>query len=217
MTGAKERHQDQIYGIIDKDYHSLVGDDFSSIPNLVMTEENDIEMHLFSSPAFDKFVEVCCSEDKIKALGDYRELILQAAACIGVYRFISYRGKYGFVFENIDIKSVVDKDTLILDEDKFLNLLFAHTRTKGKEVRIDQTSLKEEADQIKDNYTPNELCRGHDVIDIISLAMQKKFATNNARVFTPEIVYTHLVMGFSTEYLVETMIYRRICHSEETA
>lgn len=207
---AAELGLKQIWGIIDRDYHDFANEDYSTVKNLLLTDENDVEMMMFMSPAFEKFLFRCSTEDKTSKYSDLREPILNAAARIGVFRMISYREKLGLVFGGIKIGKIVDRNTLDVDVERLLNQVYAHTRENEIEIEIKPNELKALATEEIDKYSKQLLCRGHDVMDILSIAMQRVYGSNDAQTYSAEIVSSHLFMGYIPDYLHYTTMYRKL-------
>jgi len=198
-----------ILGIIDRDYHLLLNDGIIDTPNLLLTDENDIEMMLFYSSAFDRFLSIIGSKEKLEAYNDCRKVIIGTASKIGLIRFLSLKNSYNLYFDNFELKTVVDKETLTIDVNKLVVKVLARTRSARKPVAIGLEAIISAFDDNYCKYQPQCLCNGHDVCDIICIALQKCFGTVNANEYTAEDVFTHLLMGYSFESFQNMPMYKK--------
>lgn len=210
ISKAQQEGYTNILGIIDKDYHCLINDGVVEHNQLLFTDNNDIEMMLFNSTAFEKFLAVCGSRTKIEVHANPREPILNAACCIGALRAISLQNKYYFHFDGFECKDFVNKNTLVPDRNKLIEKIIQRTRSKGTLITVTDEILKEQIEGFCQTYCSHELCNGHDVLDILSIAMTKLYATASSNQYNSESIFNYLLVGYTAEEFQKSELYRKL-------
>ena len=210
ISQAQKEEFVQLLGIIDKDYHVINKDEITESKQLAFTDMNDIEMMLFMSKAYDKFLKICGSESKLKVCPDTRAIILSAAFFVGVLRSISLKNQYCFNFDGIECKDFVDKNNLILNLDKLVEKIIQRTRSNGTTVTVSNEEVKRIILITKEDKKAEEYCNGHDVMDIIGIAMTKVFASASSKEYSPEVIFNYLLMGYTSEEFQKSKMYDKI-------
>lgn len=207
---AQKEGYTKILGIIDRDYHSLIQDGVTENNQLLFTDYNDIEMMLFHSQSFDKFLIVCADENKLKALDDPRMPILSAASYIGALRAISLANHFNFHFDKFECKDFVNRNTLSVDCKQLIEKITQRTRSKGIQVTISNEELETQVKSFIKEHNIGVLCNGHDVLDILSIAMVKLYASYSANQYAPDALFDYLLMGYSTEEFQKSELYIKL-------
>ena len=207
---AKASDFSQIVGIIDKDYHEIIRDGVTPSDQLLFTDANDIEMMLFFSGAFDKFLKVCGSSDKVQAIQDPRAIVETAAFPIGALRILSLSKGYCFCFDGLSLKDFVDKNDLTVDVDKMINTVVQRTRSKGTKVLVAEADIKDNVTRIMSSEKQENCCNGHDVFDIICIAMTKLFASSSSKTYSSEDIFQYLLVGYPKEEFFQTTLYNSL-------
>lgn len=210
ISQAQKEEFVQLLGIIDKDYHVINKDEITESKQLAFTDMNDIEMMLFMSKAYDKFLKICGSESKLKVCPDTRAIILSVAFFVGVLRSISLKNQYCFNFDGIECKDFVDKNNLILNLDKLVEKIIQRTRSNGTTVTVSNEEVKRIILITKEDKKAEEYCNGHDVMDIIGIAMTKVFASASSKEYSPEVIFNYLLMGYTSEEFQKSKMYDKI-------
>jgi hypothetical protein len=207
---AREENYTKVLGIIDKDYHYINNDGIVPNEQLLITDDNDIEMMLFNSTAYDKFLEVCGQENKLKLFDDKRLKILEAAFPIGAFRSISLANNYCLCFDGFDYKSVMDRENLSIDVEKLIKKIIQRTCSKGKKVNLNKEKIINQISLIKSDKNITSYCNGHDILDMICIAMTKLYATASANEYNPTTIFNYLLMGYSFNEFKETSLHKEI-------
>lgn len=207
---ARKNNFTKALGIIDKDYHYVNNDGIVPNEQLLFTDDNDIEMMLFNSTAYDKFLEVCGKENKLKLYDDKRLMVLEAAFPIGAFRSISLANNYCLCFDGFDYKSITDKNSLFVDVEKLVTKIVERTCSKGNKVIINKEEIINQISLIKSNKIITSYCNGHDVLNILCIAMTKLYATASANDYTPTAIFNYLLMGYSFNEFKKTSLHREI-------
>ena len=207
---AKDSKFTQIVGIIDRDYHEIVGDGVVPSDQLLFTDAKDIEMMLFLSGAFDKFLRVCGSCDKVEAIQNPRAIIEAAAFPVGALRILSLSKGYCFCFDGLSLRDFVDKNNLSVDIDKMISVVVQRTISKGSRVTVAEKEIKDDVLKIISSENQANCCNGHDVFDLICLAMTKLFATSSSKAFSSEDIFQYLLVGYPKEDFFQTSLYNSL-------
>ena len=95
-----------------------------------------------------------------------------------------------------------------VDANRLVELVCARTCSNGTAVKS-----REILSQYKDEFVSSlkdECINGHDVLNIVCIAMQKVFATNQATWFSEKNVFTHLLMGYGNVEFGKTALHKSI-------
>lgn len=207
---AQEESYTNIAGIIDKDYHQLIEDTITETPQLFFTDANDIEMMLFLSSAFEKFLTVCADESKLNLQLDPRKPILTAASYLGALRAISLTEQYHFCFDGFECKDFVHRNTLVPNCKQLIEIITQRTRSKGTQVIVTNESLETCINAFIQAHSPLVLCNGHDVLDILSIAMTKLYASYSSNQYNADALFDYLLMGYTREEFQESELYKKL-------
>lgn len=194
---ANNRNVRGIAGIIDRDYHELLQDGVLSIPNIYHTDENDLELMLIFSTSFDKFISLSANAEKVRNIDECRNKIILAAAQLGSLRYISIRDGIHLSFHNMDMSKVIDKSTLSVDVNNYVNKVCNRSRTQGIIVDVPTSQLVSEMNKALSQFNPKELCNGHDTMAVLAVSLQKVYGNYNAHEYTEERLFETLSMGYN--------------------
>lgn len=211
ICAAQQEKYMEILGVIDRDYHLLINDGITESEQLIFSDDNDIEMMIFLSSSFDKFLTVCATKTKMTSLtAKPRTLVLSTASSIGALRAISLLKKYCFHFEGLNLKEFIDKDTLAPNCTLLIEKVIQRTRSRGIQVSKSLEELvSEHQDFMKSNNT-SLLCNGHDVLDILGIAMCKMFASATANQYNGDNLFDYLLVGYPSEEFQQSGLYKKM-------
>lgn len=207
---AQKESYSQIAGVIDKDYHSLLRDGVEENEQLFFTDSNDIEMMLFESSSFEKFLSVCADEHKIKDYDAPRQPILEAASRLGALRALSLVNHYNFHFDGFECKDYIDRNSLNPDCTKLVEKITQRSRSKGTSVTVTNETLSSQITAFIQQHNALCLCNGHDVLDILSIAMTRLYASASSNQYHADALFDYLLMGYSQEEFQESQLYRTL-------
>ena len=199
-----------ILGIIDKDYHLLLQDGVTESEQLFFTDCNDIEMMLFCSTSFEKFLSICADENKLKSQPDPRKTILTVASHLGALRAISLAHQYNFHFEGFECKDYVNRNTLVSDKKLLIDKIIQRTRSKGTQLNVTKETIEIEYENCIQSNNSQTLCNGHDVLDILGIAMNKVYASASANQYTSDNLFNYLLMGYTVDEFQKSELYQKL-------
>ena len=209
LLAQKERFNN-ILGIIDKDFHVLLHDGVTENNQLFFTDSNDIEMMLFNSVSLEKFLAIYADQNKLNAGGKPRNRILNAASCLGALRVVSLVNRYNLRFDGFECKDFIDRNTLLPYSKKLIKKITQRTISNGTSVSVTEEVLESQASDLMQVYYPHDLCNGHDVLDILGIAMTKCFSSLPATQYNPDTIFGYLLMGYSDNEFHETQLYNKL-------
>ncbi len=212
---ANENKMTFVLGIIDTDYHrisSKTGHIMNSIENLIYTDYHDIETMLFISNAYTKYLSVCASSKKIASILDTRAVILEKAQCIGALRLLGLENQINLWFSEMNYSKFIKRCDLSLDISALINHIVGRTNShNGQAVPL---KMKEIVTMIDDylsrGYSQYDLCNGHDILNILSIAMTSLFASKKTAECTEDSVFEGLLLAYSKEEFLNTMLAKSI-------
>lgn len=209
VAKANENNNSFLLGIIDKDFHTITsytGHKFGCIPNIVYTDYHDIEMSLFESPAFDKYIRVFGSVEKLKKVPDVKGCIYSIAEVIGALRLVSIEEDLKLKFEGLESNSYLDWRDPQIDIIQLLKVVTQRTQTTSKQklsITNEELALKIQ-DVMKRKLDRTLLCNGHDVLETLCFCMRSKFATKSSNELCEETVFRELLLAFTIEDFMRT-------------
>lgn len=208
---ANGRKVNGIAGIIDRDYHELLQDGVLRIPNIYHTDENDLELMLLCSSAFDKFISLSASTEKVNSADECRNRIIQATAQLGALRYVSIRDEIGLAFHNMDMTKFVDKSTLDVDIINYINKVCARSRSQGISLCESIPTIVAKVKEALSNFHPKQLCNGHDAMTVLAVSLQKAYGNYSTNEYSEERLFETLSMGYNMSLFSETKLFTSLC------
>ncbi|MEG4534737.1 DUF4435 domain-containing protein [Microcoleus sp. D2_18a_D3] len=196
-----------VLAVVDADFDILEGTVPLS-PNLLFTDTHDLETMLLKSPALEKVLLEHGSEDKIKSFGkDIRQTLLESAKIIGYLRWASLKFDYCLKFEDLAFKKFVDDRTLILNESELIKTV----KNNSQKLGLDETEVKARMNSLKTNAQDMwYICCGHDMIEILSIALCKALGSCNSKTVEPNVLEQNLRLAYESSYFCKTQLYAAI-------
>ena len=202
-----------VLAIVDADFDHLQNTTVTS-PNLLRTDTHDLETMLIKSPAFDKVIVMFGSEEKIIKFGrDLRTTLLESSKSVGYLRWVSQSDGLNLKFEGIDFKNFIDNQTIQISEIK----LIKEVKNKSKAYSLENEDLQKRLTNKKNSsHNPWQVCCGHDLVEILSIALRKAIGSNrdidvkansDDRKNTLENI---LLLAYEENYFHQTQLYLEI-------
>jgi hypothetical protein len=196
-----------VLAIVDADFDRLMPPTYLS-PNLLLTDTHDLETMLIQSPALEKVLFEFGSEKKIEEFGrDVRQTLLDAGTSIGYLLFISRSRLLNLKFEGISFSKFIDEHSLVIDENAFLQ----EVRNKSQAFGLSIQDLQQDLTQQKNaGFDPWQVCCGHDLIQILSIGLQKALGTKNSTEVKQDILERSLRLAYEKVDFLGTQLYSDI-------
>ena len=212
-----------ILAIIDSDFSRLDSDcnrldnDCSRLDssepakeNVLSTDTHDLETMIVHSEALDTVLSEFGSDIRLKRLGKpVREVLLRAALPIGYLRWISSpkQDNLSLRFKDTSFARVVKtrNKTMITDIDDVLT----ETKKQSHNTPIDKNDLKARIVGLlkRGNHDPWQVCRGHDMIHILTIGLKMVFGNRNAKYVSYEQVDRIMRIAFGYAEFSRTRLY----------
>lgn len=160
------------------------------------------------STAFDKFIGLTASSEKTKE-SDCRKIIISAAAKLGALRYISAKSKLYLTFDGLRLRDFIDKATLDVDLQRYVEKVKDRSRSKGITVVASVDQLVAAVQETLVENSPRQLCNGHDVLDILGYSLTKRFASYDATTYPEERLYESLSMGYGKDLFEASNVFVR--------
>ncbi len=193
--------------IVDADFDHLALESVQS-SNLLRTDSHDLETLMIQSPALEKVVVEFGSEEKLKNFeADLRQCLLTAAKPLGYLVWHSSQANLGLRFEGIDFGNFINEKTLQVNETKLIQTIKNKSQKQSLKDEELQKAIKDLEDPSHDLW---QVCRGHDLTELLSLGLRKTIGTNNSTDVKPEILERALRLAYEFQYLHATKLYGAI-------
>lgn len=205
-----------VLGITDADFDRLEGI-LPNSPNIVRGDCHDVEALLIRSPALDRVLREFGSDKKIanfviKVGMDIRHVLLTAASPIGCLRWHSLRINLHLRFEGLQFSRFVDEGTLSTDTGKLIAVV--KNLSQRQDLEIDDlvsTMTSMEAA----NHDPWQLCNGHDLVSVLSIALRKAIGSQSATAVAVEMLERALRLAFEAVDFAATELHAAIHQWEQ--
>jgi hypothetical protein len=202
-----------VLAIVDADFDRLQNTSVTS-PNLLRTDTHDLETMLIKSPAFDKVIVMFGSEEKIIKFGrDLRTVLLESGTTVGYLRWVSQSDGLNLKFEGIEFKNFINNQTIQISEIE----LIKEVKNKSKAYSLDNEDLQKRLTNKKNSsHNPWQVCCGHDLVEILSIALRKAIGSNPAIDVKPNsddsknTLENFLLLAYEENYFHQTQLYLEI-------
>ncbi len=203
-----------ILAIVDADFDRLENVRYPSL-NLLYTDTHDLETMLIKSCALDKVITVFGSEAKIAKFQqhqDIRKTLLDAGLIIGYLFWGSQVKKLNLTFSKLEFSKFINHKNLQIDELK----LIQEIKNKSQASSLPDEDLKQLLiNKQNEKHDPWEICRGHDLVKILAIALRKLIGTNNKKEVEPDILERSLILAYEKAWFIKTEVYQDICTWEK--
>jgi hypothetical protein len=195
-----------VLAVLDSDFCVIEGGTAGA--SSVLTDAHDLETMLIQSPALDKVVTELGSKSKLVAMkGDVRSLLTGAALEIGALRLLNHRESLCLNFEELSFRKFVDVNSLSLNVKELVRILVARSHVTG----IKEAEILKKVKVIKgENLDSWHLCCGHDLVEILGIALAKILGTANAHSIKRETLEKDLRLAYEFAFLQATSVYSSI-------
>jgi hypothetical protein len=202
-----------VLAIVDADFDYLQNTTVTS-PNLLRTDTHDLETMLIKSPAFDKVIVMFGSEEKIIKFGrDLRTVLLESGTIVGYLRWVSQSDGLNLKFEGIEFKNFINNQTIQISEIE----LIKEVKNKSKAYSLDNEDLQKRLTNKKNSsHNPWQVCCGHDLVEILSIALRKAIGSNrdiDVKANSDDRKNTlenFLLLAYEENYFHQTQLYLEI-------
>lgn len=218
VIDALDRLEDEgfpgVVALIDADFDRLLGKQYG-LENIVLTDKHDLDLTIFSSSAFDKYIYEHADRDLCKKefSGDVsaiRERVLKASMPLAYCRFLSETLGLNLYFKNLKHEEFINEDDLSPKCNELISELINRSSKSCSEA-----SLKGYiASEAKKAYDPYQLANGHDVAAILGIALRKLIGNRRDVQTWASEIESGLRLAFDWEKMMRTQVFQRLRHWE---
>ena len=203
-----------ILTIVDADFWRLDGVDFEE-RNVLVTDTHDLETMLIESEALDRLLEEFAAPFKLQKIKTpVRELLLEAAMPIGLFRWLSSssKDKLSLRFKDMHFDSFMEKFPLSVN----IRYMIREVKENSHEYSLNEKKVKKKIIALlKEEHDPWQACSGHDIVEILAYGLREVFGNSDSRYATEGIVDRSLRLAYDITMFRETELYRSIQEWEE--
>lgn len=203
------------FAIVDADFSNITGE---AIPeeNILRTDLHDLECMILNSPAFDRLLEELGSEIRVSSFATTTPLIARQLATnaipLGCLRLHSLQQEMGLKFEGLTFNKFVESSDLRIDVAKMVLTVV----NNSQKHHLDQTRLVAQiADEDQKGHDCWQISCGHDIVEILSVALRKKFSGKNSGDVAPENLERYLRLAYEAADLKETKLFQSLVDWEQ--
>jgi hypothetical protein len=198
-------------GIVDADFERHA----HNLPlrsNVVVTDLHDLECIMCASPAFDKLLNEFGEEARVAVFREQHgeslaDVIANRTATIGFLRWISICDSLELDFDELTYSHFVGRNDLKIDANSLVVEVVNHSRKH----HLDQAELVAKIQQQSaEPFSPWQVCCGHDVLELLSFAVQKTIAARKASDVGRESLERALRLAYEPAFFVKTSLYRDV-------
>lgn len=199
-----------VIGILDADFEHLDG--VPCAPGCLRTDTHDLETMIMRSPALEHVIrEYLPQEDEeegdVEPQEDVQERVTKAirdllhlGSQLGFYRWASATQKLSLIFDNLPYSDFILEKTWSWHQDGL------HRALTRRPSRL-QEALERLPELRACAPDPYQLCCGHDLVEILSIGLQRVVAQRRPAEVKPEILERDLRLAFDTSFFQKTDLY----------
>jgi hypothetical protein len=191
-----------VLAVVDADFDRLENN-LPESPNILLTDDHDLEVMILKTPALEKVIKERGSGEKTKD-NNIREILLKIGQEIGYLRWISQKNNLSLRFEGLDFGKFIKKDKLEIDYSDLIKTIKDHSQ---KQSLVNQ-EIEEKIEILRNKeHDPSQVCCGHDIMQILSLALCKAWGTCKPTDVKAENLERDLRLAYERSYFYQTQLY----------
>jgi len=207
-----------IFAIIDADFRHIIEEEFSS-KNVFVTDYHDVEMMTIAAKSWDEVISYHTQKTKLaKFQKQYstplREYLIEMSKSIACVRFLNFKNKLGLTFKTmskgqyifLDYSKFIDKQKFCIDNEKLLETI-ENKSQKQNFFKNNPNLIKELSEICKKEFDLLEFCNGHDVINILSLAIKKEVGNKN---ISGQELEAFFIVAYRFDDFVKTNLFKNL-------
>lgn len=217
-----------VIGLIDSDFRNLDGE-IPQNPNILMTDEHDLELMIFKSSAFDTVINHHCENAKLEVLlrdcgTDLRSFLLNLSTPLGYLKWANKNQGFLLCFKpqnpdgrDLNYSNFIPVKSLeFTGYDKMVETVINYSVPKGKINTTHEIAVATAKSLINKTIDLYQLCNGHDICQIICLALRSKIGSLNANAVTACQIERELIFAYDSRFFEKTNLYTSIKKWEAT-
>jgi hypothetical protein len=195
--------------IVDADFDRLESIDPPS-PNILCSDAHDLETMILRSSSLSKVLSEMLSVPKARTMpAPVLDLAFQAALPLGYFRWLSssYKENFGLKFNGIVLDRFIAMPSFVTDIDSMIKEVARNTGSCSLDVARAKANLHILAAGGHDKW---EVCSGHDLVEVIFLALKHHWGNHRARTITADVLGAMLRLAYDKTDFRSSNLYRQI-------
>ncbi len=207
-----------VVAIVDNDFWELDGIKPES-ESLMVTDTHDLETMILKSSALEKIEDEFLSKKRIARFGiTLRELILSVGSPVGFFRWIS-SGLYkqlSMNFHDLSFEKVIvfNDNGVEVDIEEMVQEVIENSFLSQSVVHEITNTLRELIGRA-DEYDLWHVCRGHDLIEILTLLIRNRVGNYRAKHISKDEVDGMVRLAFGFREFARTKLYASLVKWEQ--
>ncbi|MFW2378145.1 hypothetical protein ACN4FU_05630 [Aliarcobacter butzleri] len=198
-----------VFGIRDLDFDKL--ESYENSKNLFLTDYHDFEVEMIESDAFNAIIdEHSNNQCHANYLCNLKDNIYSIALIIGYLRWFNERtykatSSHILLFDGLKFEDFIQLNNCRLEliADVFYDKLLIHSKTKNSALSLTKEDIINTIDELKKISTDKlQICSGHDLTEIISIALNKRINRKN--------IESNLRVAYKFDYFKNTQLHKKI-------
>ncbi len=197
-----------VVGVVDADFDRLTGTTYS-LDNLCVTDVHDLDLMIFLSPSFDRYIAEYGNKDRIENqfdgdLSRIRSKIIDCCLPLAHCRLASERRNLRLTFRELKHEELVDRETLKINRDALIAAIISRSAARSTAANLNAYIKNEEA-KLHDSY---QVASGHDVAAVLGIALRKLIGDRRDVHTWASEIEAGLRLAFDWQALACTGLYR---------
>jgi len=201
-----------IVAIIDSDFWSLNG----TVPHrdcIFVTDSHDIETMMLQTSALEKVLRELASKPKMTRFQKtnnktIREMLVDIGLPIGLARWISEKHSLALKFKEMDFTLFVHAKLFVVSLSQLANTIVGNTTNPS----ISAIDLHSKISQAQKNNLPDvwHICSGHDLMKILSIALQSAIGSRKPHEVTTQALERHFRLAYEYEFFRMSKLWKSL-------
>jgi hypothetical protein len=204
---ALRRNYHRILGILDSDLEKLTG--IPCRPPVFVTDCRDSDTVMIRSTAFDHVLTEYGDPDKmytfVNKYGGIRDAVVESCYALGILMYVSDVNDHCLSFKDLDHAAFVDRRGLHTDVNKMVDTVISNSAGPKIDRKTLMAQLNKEMNNERD---PWDVCRGHDMISVLSIGLRDVFGSYNCRTIRTGELAGALRLAYDRETFRMTKLFR---------
>lgn len=200
--------------IVDADFTVLEGEVPPSL-NVLLTDHHDVECMMLDSPALAHVLRELGDEESIGRFEQERgvtvqQYLLSIGIGVGYLRWASARNGWKLKFEELDFARFIRERDFHHDPSALIIAVRGHQGGRTTPLPSEQDMRAAVDSLVSVSHDQWHVCRGHDLVEILSIGLRKVLGKNNDSDVRGERLEQQLRLAYEERYFQATRLYAAI-------
>lgn len=230
IANLEQRGFKNAIAILDSDFHNL-DDTKPTSERIFFTDGHDLESLIFQSDAIHALMDQYCIKEKVEAFlkehdqDHIRKAILNLISPLGYLKWANQKNNWGILFKPKDvngsplkIEDFIPVNTIKFDGyDKMVATVLNYSRGKVQNLPKKEIVIEHMHEFCKQEVDKHQLCNGHDISYLFSLALRKKISNLNSKSVSASQIENDLILAYDSRYFETTSLYQALKEWEHSS